>query len=222
MLDFVKAGNANPWQNVLARNAWGAVGYALVFFALLNSVIANLNAVNNSSTRNLFAMGRIRLLPKKFAALTSRFQSPFVGLWAQLVVTIGISLWLGFQYDPYTAFALTATVIVDVFVPLYILLNVACILYFLRFKRDEFNWVLHGLFPVLGIVAFVPGFFAGAGIPVFSFIPSLPRPLSYAGPAVGVWVVIGIFYMLYLRARHPQRIGETRRIFIEEEPSAAG
>jgi amino acid transporter len=141
-----------------------------------------------------------------------------VGLWAQLIITIGVSLWLGLQYDPYTAFALTATVIVDVFVPLYILLNVACIVYFARFHRDEFNWLLHGLIPVLGIVAFIPAFFAGAGLPVFSFITALPTPLSYAGPAVGIWVLLGLIYLGYLYARHPERVAETRRIFIEDEP----
>ncbi len=109
MLGFVSVGSANPWQNVLARDAWGAAGFVIVFLALLNSVIANLNAANNSSTRNLFAMGRIRLLPRSFALLTRRFGSPYLGLWAQLLITIGVSLWLGEQYGPYTAFALTAS-----------------------------------------------------------------------------------------------------------------
>ena len=224
MLGFVEVGKSNPWQDVLAREAWGAAGFVIVFLALLNSVIANQNAANNSSTRNLFAMGRIRLLPRSFALLTRRFGSPYVGLGAQLLITVGVSLWLGLQYDPYTAFALTATVIVDVFVPLYILLNVACIVYYARFRRAEFNWLLHGLIPVLGIAAFIPAFFAGAGIPVFSFITPLPSPLSYAGPAVGLWVLIGLIYLGYLYARHPERVRETRRIFIADEPQpvAAG
>jgi amino acid transporter len=124
----------------------------------------------------------------------------------------------GRAIHPYTAFALTATVIVDVFVPLYILLNVACIVYFARFRRSEFNWLLHGLIPVLGIAAFIPAFFAGAGIPVFSFITPLPSPLSYAGPAVGAWVILGLIYLGYLYAPNPNRIVETRRVFITEEP----
>ena len=139
-----------------------------------------------------------------------------------MLITIGVSLWLGVQYGEYTAFALTATVIVDVFVPLYILLNVACIGYFARYRRGEFNWLLHAVIPVLGIAAFIPAFFAGAGIPVFSFITPLPSPLSYAGPAVGVWVLIGLIYLGYLYARHPQRVRETRRVFITDEPHPAG
>jgi amino acid transporter len=216
MVGFVGQGDGNPWQNLLARNAWGGFGFLIVFLALLNSAIANLNAANNSSSRNLYAMGRIRLLPGAFAALNRRFRSPYVGLLVQLVITIGVALWLGFQYDPLTAFGLTATVIVVMFIPIYILLNVACIVYFLRFRRVEFNPLLHLLLPVLGIAALVPAFLAGAGLPAFSFISRLPKPLSYAGPAAGVWMVIGIVYMLFLRARHPERISETRRIFIEE------
>jgi amino acid transporter len=218
MVGFVSAGNANPWQNLLARNAWGGFGFLIVFLALLNSAIANLNAANNSSSRNLYAMGRIRLLPRSFAALNRRFRSPYVGLFAMLVITIGVALWLGFQYDPYTAFATTATVLVAVFIPIYILLDVACIVYYLRFRRGEFNWILHLLIPLLGIAAFVPAFLAAVGLPAFSFISRLPKPLAYAGPAAGIWMVLGIIYMFYLRARHPQRISETRKIFVEAEP----
>src|SRR5262249_7532314 len=108
--------------------------------------------------------------------------------------------------------------IVDVFVPLYILLNVACIVYFARFRRSEFNWLLHGLIPVLGIIAFIPAFFAGAGLPVFSFITALPAPLSYAGPAAGIWGLRGLIYLGSLYAGHRERVAETRRIFIEDEP----
>ncbi|HYY08473.1 MAG TPA: APC family permease [Actinomycetota bacterium] len=221
MVGFVNAGDGNPWQNLLARNAWGGFGFLIVFLALLNSAIANLNAANNSSSRNLYAMGRIRLLPRAFTALNRRYGSPYVGLGVMLIITIGVALWLGFQYDLLTAFALTATVIVDMFTPIYILLNVACIVYFLRFRRAEFNWVLHLLLPLVGIAAFVPAFLTGAGLPAFNFISRLPKPLSYAGPAAGIWMVIGIVYLLYLRARHPERIEQTRRIFVEEGPAPA-
>ena len=214
MTGFVNAGDANPWQNLLGRQAWGTAGFVLVFIALVNSVVANQNAANNSSTRTMFSMGRIRLLPTSYGALTRG--SPMLALVTQLVVSVGVSMWLGFQYDPYTAFALTATILVDVFVPMYILLNIACIAYFWRFRREEFNWLLHGLLPVLGVLAFIPAFFAGAGIPAFSFISTLPRPLSYAGPAAGIWMLIGVVYLVVLVRTRPERITETKRVFVSE------
>ncbi len=214
MIDFVSAGDGNPWQNLLARQAWGTAGFVLVFIALVNSVIANQNAANNSSTRTMFSMGRIRLLPAPFGELTRG--SPMLALFTQLVVSVGVSMWLGFQYDPYTAFVLTATILVDIFAPMYVLLNIACLMYFWRFRRDEFSWLLHGVVPVLGALAFIPAFFAGAGIPAFSFISSLPKPLAYAGPAAGIWMAIGLVYLVVLLRRQPARILETKRIFVEE------
>lgn len=213
MIGFVNAGDANPWQNLLARDAWGTVGFVLVFIALVNSIIANQNAANNSSTRTMFSMGRIRLLPTQYGTLTRG--SPILALITQLVVTVGVSMWLGFQYDPVTAFLMTATILVDIFAPMYILLNIACFMYFWRFRREEFNWLLHGLFPLLGALAFIPAFFAGAGIPVFSFITALPKPLSYAGPAAGVWMAIGVVYLVVLLLTRPARITETKRVFLE-------
>jgi amino acid transporter len=215
MTGFVSAGDSNPWQNVLGRQAWGWLGFFLVFLALVNSVIANQNAANNSSTRTMFAMGRIRLLPGAFGRLNP-FGSPMLALVAQLALSLVVSLYLGFHYDPYTGFLLTATILVDIFAPMYVLLNLACLLYFLRFRRDEFNVLRHGVLPILGALAFIPAFFAGAGIPAFSFISALPKPLSYAGPVAAVWMVIGVVYLLVLNQRSPDRILQTRRVFDED------
>jgi amino acid transporter len=215
MIGFVGAGDSNPWQNVLGRQAWGWFGFFLVFLALVNSVIANQNAANNSSTRTMFAMGRIRLLPEQFGRLNP-FGSPMLALVAQLVFSLAVALFLGFHYDPYTGFLLTATILVDIFAPMYVLLNVACLLYFLRFRREEFNVIRHGVLPVLGALAFIPAFFAGAGIPAFSFISSLPKPLSYAGPVAAIWLVIGVVYLVVLNLRSPDRILQTQRVFEED------
>jgi amino acid transporter len=214
MINFT-ANDSNPWQNVLARDAWGGIGFLLVFLALINSIIANQNAANNSSTRTMFAMGRIRLLPPGFDRLNP-FGSPLAALVAQLVFSLAVALFLGFYYDPVTGFGLTATILVDIFAPMYILLNIACLTYFWRFRRDEFNIVRHGILPILGALAFIPAFFAGAGIPAFSFISTLPSPLSYAGPIAAIWVVIGIGYLFLLNSRAPERILETKRVFDEE------
>src|SRR3954470_237803 len=214
MTGFVGAGDSNPWQNLLARDAWGTFGFVIVFLALINSVIANQNAANNSSTRTMFSMGRIRLLPTQYGALTRG--SPMLALVTQLVVSVGIALWLGNKYDPYTGFLILATILVDIFAPMYILLNIACLFYFLRFRRTEFNWFLHGVIPVLGAIAFIPAFFAGAGIPVFSFISPLPHPYSYAGPAAGIWMLIGFVCLIVLLARRSDRITQTKRVFVED------
>jgi hypothetical protein len=74
--------------------------------------------------------------------------------------------------------------------------------------------------PILGIIVFVPGFLAAAGIKLFSFISPLSYPFNVAGVVAGVWVLAGIVYLLYLRAKAPQRILDTGRVFLEDEAQA--
>ena len=43
-------------------------------------------------------------------------------------------------------------------------------------------------------------------MPAFIFITPLAPPYSYMGPGVAGWMVIGVIYLIYLYARHPQRV----------------
>lgn len=126
-----------------------------------------------------------------------------------------LALWLGEEYTPLTAFALIGTIITGAILPIYITVNLACITYFWRQRRDEFNVIKHLLFPVLGIVLFVPGFFAALGITIFKFVSPLTYPLSLAGIIIGAWYGIGVVLLIYFSVRHPERIRDTAKVFIE-------
>lgn len=202
----------------LGRTVWGA-GWVLVVLAMINSAIANSNASSNAATRTLFAMGRIRVLPHMLAQIHPRFRSPHMAVWVQLVVGVVATLWLGLKYDdPFLASFIIATAVVIGIVPIYILVNVACMLFYLRERRDEFNVVKHVVVPVLGIVVFIPAFAAAAGLRLFDFIAPLSWPLTLGSLLVGIWMVLGVAYMLYLYAKDPSRIQETATVFLEEDP----
>jgi amino acid transporter len=194
-----------------------------VFLAIVNSTIANSNAGSNAATRTFFAMGRVRLLPAALAQVHPRFRSPHVAVWVQLVIGLIVPFWLGFQFDPLTAFFLVATIIVVLFVPIYIVINLSCLFYYWRYQRQEFNPLLHGLIPIAGIVAFVPAFFAGAGlkVPGLRFITPLTYPLSRAGLVAGIWMALGLVYLVYLYRTDPGRVQATGRVFEEADPEAA-
>jgi hypothetical protein len=103
-------------------------------------------------------------------------------------------------------------------VAIYLLVNAACIGYFLRTRGIHLNWFLHIVVPVLGILAFLPAWFSGAGIPIFSFISPLPAPYSYMGPAMGVWMLLGVSYMAYLYRKDPKRVTEVGTVHLDLEP----
>ncbi|MFI7341419.1 APC family permease [Streptomyces sp. NPDC050085] len=214
---FAGFGGAGPasWEGV-ARASFGLF-WVLVFLAVVNSTVANANACATVSTRTAFALGRIGVFPRAFAQVHPVRRSPVAGVAVQFVVALAAMLGLGFGYDPVTAFLLLATVIVTVIIGVYIVANLACAGYFLRRARAELRPVRHLLFPLLGIVAFVPALLTAAGIPAFDFVSELTPPVSYAGPVVGVWLALGVVVLLVLARRHPDRLAETARVHLDDD-----
>lgn len=140
------------------------------------------------------------------------------------MIGVGVALWLGAQYNSsFTAFAILGTIIGAVVIAIYMAVNVACLLFYAREHRSEFNPLLHGVVPILGIVAFVPAFLVAIGVggSIFDFIRPLPYPFSVVGPVVGIWYLIGVLHLVYLYAQAPERVRDTARVFIEEEVAEA-
>ena len=215
---FYTAGGGNPW-NLMATAVWG-IGWVFLFIAFLNSSAACANGAGCAATRCTWAMGRIRVLPHLFARTQPRFRSPYIAVITIFSFALIVTLWLGEQYGPTIAFALIGTIITGLILPIYIAVNISCIVYFWRERRAEFNLVKHLLFPILGIALFVPGFFTNLGIPVFKFISKLTYPLDLAGIVIAAWYAIGVILMIYFSIRHPERIRDTRKVFIETEAPA--
>jgi amino acid transporter len=167
-------------------------------------------------------MARIKLLPSPLAKTHPRWKSPFVGVIVQLVVTLAIGLPIAIHFTPPVAFVFLATILTGVMIAIYIVFNLSCIMFYLRRRRGEFNLLLHGIIPVLGIAAFIPAFFTALGIggSVLKFVTPLSYPASETGLAIGIWYMIGLAVLAYLYVKHPQRLPEMKRVFADEPVSA--
>jgi amino acid transporter len=201
------------WEG-MARSFYG-IFWFFVFLAIVNSTIANANAGVNTASRTAYAMGRIGAFPRLLALVHPKHRSPHVAILAAFAVTVAVTLGLGLGYDPVTAFAMTGTGIVIVLVAIYIVVNAACIGFFAR-RRTRWNPLLHLVFPLLGIAAFVPAWLTAAGIRAFSFVAPLAPPVSYMGPGVAAWMAAGVCYLIYLLARDPRRVTEVGLVHLEE------
>ncbi|MGE5131655.1 MAG: APC family permease [Gemmatimonadota bacterium] len=221
--NFTTGTGAASWVGV-ARALYGLF-WVLVFFAIINSTLANSNAGVNVASRTAYAMGRVHAFPSLFARVSERHRSPVVAITAGSVISLAVMLGLGFSYDPATAFAMIGTALVILLVGIYLVVDLACIGYFAR-RAHGFSLVSHLLVPLLGIAAFIPAWLAGAGIkaPGLSFITPLTPPLSYMGPAVAIWMVLGVIYLIYLYFREPRRVVEVGLVHLDmvEEAPASG
>jgi len=218
-VSFGALGGGSPWIQ-LARDAWG-IGWVVAFVAIWNSTFANGNAGTLAATRTWFAMSRIGVLPSPLARTHPSRKSPTVGVVLQLVITLAVGLPLGIHFGPVTAFVFLATILTAIMVAIYMIFNLSCLLFYARKARSEFNLLLHGIIPVLGIVAFLPAWFTAMGIggSVLKFVAPLSYPSSEAGLGIGIWYLIGVIALVYLYVKHPARLGEMKRVF-DETPAA--
>ena len=209
---FAAETGSASWEG-LARALYGLFWF-FVFLAIVNSTIANANAGVNVSSRTAYAMGRIGAFPRLLAQIHPRHHSPVTAILVGTVVTVGVTLGLGLGYGPTEGFFMIGTGLVIILAAIYILMNAACIGYFAR--KGRLNPVLHVLIPVLGIATFIPAWLTSAGIKVFSFVAPLSPPVSYMGPAVGVWMILGLIYLIYLYRTSPQRVTEVGLVHLDE------
>ncbi len=146
------------WEG-LARALYGLFWF-FVFLAIVNSTIANANAGVNVSSRTAFAMGRIGAFPRQLAQIHPRHHSPVTAILVGTVVTVAVTLGLGLHYGPTEAFFMIGTGLVIILAAIYILMNAACIGYFVRSPHHKTSVISHVLVPILGIAAFVPAWCA--------------------------------------------------------------
>ena len=218
---FLVFGGGAPWDG-LASKVWGPLAI-LVTLAILNSAFANSNAGANAATRVGFALGRAGILPRQLALVHPRFKTPYVAIHVQGALGIAVALILGFALlnvgtpnSPLNAFALLGTIATLIVVCIYILTNLANIVFYLREQRAEMNVLWNLIIPGLGILIFIPVLIASFGIDFAGLgIGALTSPANVAPWVVIGWLVLGAILYFYLASRSPAAIKETATTFIE-------
>ena len=186
---FVHAGE-NP-TFILAKKYWGE-GYIILLFAFINSMVAVAIAANNSASRIWYAMARSGSMPSRLGVIHPRFQTPKNAVWLQLFLTFAVGIGLGLLIGPENEFDFMGLVITFTLAIIYTMGNIGVMRFYLTEKRHEFNFILHILFPVVGIV--VLAFVIWSGL-----IPWPPAPYGYAFWVVVIWVMLGILVLLLMR-----------------------
>jgi amino acid transporter len=176
----------------LAHRVWGAA-WIIILFAFLNSVAAVCLACANVGTRMWYSMARSGSFPQALAKVHPVHKTPTNAILVQMALNVVAGLYVGAVWDPQTGFFLATGLLLVLAVSFaYLMANLAVFLFYWREKRDEFNWILHFVFPVLS-----------SGVLLYAIYKSFPlvSPFDVAPFVAGAWLVIGIVILIALRAR---------------------
>ena len=216
--DFLGFNDSNPWGG-MAEQVLPGIGSLMVTFAIVNSSIANANAGANASTRVIFSLGRSRLLPGALSAVHPIHRTPVNAVHVQgivgIVLAVGLSLLFngGAADGALTTYFFVGYILGLAFAAMYIAVNAAAIGYFAFGEgRADFNFIKHGIVPVLGIIVMLVGFVSALGgltIPVLNVeLAPLAEPFNHAPQVLTIWAIAGVVLFFWLRARNPQATDE--------------
>jgi amino acid transporter len=103
-----------------------------------------------------------------------------------------VGLGLGLLVGPDKEFELMGTVITFALIFIYSAGNLGVFLFYSRERKQEFNWMLHAFFPLLGTAALI---FVGYN----SLVPWPSPPVAYAPWIVSIWLVLGILVLIVMK-----------------------
>ena len=186
--DFTKVAtsSANPWRD-LGIIFWGG-GWVLVFFAIINSALANSNAGATAASRVLYSLGRSGVLPRAFGKTHPVHKTPHVAIIFQTVLGLAVALLLGWKYSPLIAFSIIATAVTIVVIAVYIIVCLATVAYFGR--RGDYNPWTHWVAPLLGAAVFIPPLY-------YQYFPLPAYPIRYADWVALGWVGAGVLLVAF-------------------------
>jgi amino acid transporter len=162
------------------------VGIASFFSAAL--------AIVNGGARILFAASREGALPRWLAWTHPTRGTPVAGVALLCIIGLATGIPLGLALSPFDAFAFLGTIDAILVLLIYVLVNLACIFFFVRKRRAQFNLLRHGIIPALGLLI-------TAGIVAAAVASPGTGALAYIPIIVAVWLVVGLLLLLLTRGK---------------------
>jgi amino acid transporter len=200
-----------PWVT-LTRIYWGPNLVWLVSLTVLNSIFANLISGINAAVRVLFAMGREGILPRNWSKTTAK-GNPSIALTLYMIFALAFALIGGALWTPLGAYAFFGTILGLGIVLIYILINLALIVFYRRDYPSEFSLVRHGILPVVASIIML--------LPIYGLLWPVPAYPNNLVPYIMLaWIVIGGIYLFVISSRRPELLDAMGRAMVEEESGA--
>ncbi len=138
---------------VLADRLWGNHASIIVLIALVNSGLGVCIACTTSATRTLYGMARTGALPDVLARVQPSHGTPIVAVFVQSAVALVVLLAAGLPMGAFNLFNLLGTTGTFVYIPIFILMNIAAFRFIRTQHPEEFSVARYVVAPVISTVA---------------------------------------------------------------------
>lgn len=192
----------------------GHAMFVLISTAAILSAFIVCLACANAAARTMFAMGRERALPAWLGTTNPNFKTPVNAIVAVAVLgtimAAVVGFWFSYGQGPFTVYGLYASIGSIPIILVYMAMCAGSLIWFRRVERN-YNPILHGLVPLIGLVIF--------GLAVYASVWSgsvPPMPYTTVPYVVLVWLLLGVGALMYLRRSHLDRVSQIGSILGEE------
>ncbi|MFF1831559.1 APC family permease [Paenarthrobacter sp. NPDC058040] len=182
---------------VLADRLWNGASI-LVLIALVNSGLGVCVACTTSATRTIYGIARTGALPEFLARTQPKHRTPITAVYVQSAVALGICLAVGIPIGPYNLFNVLGTTGTFVYIPIFILMNIAAFMFFRRKHPAEFNILAHVVAPIISTAALLT-------IAYFSLVPLPAFPVLFAPFLALTYMALGALVLVVRNLRPGKR-----------------
>lgn len=200
--------SANPYFTI-AEDVWGEAGTIIVLIALINSGWGCSLAGQSAVVRVYYKMAKIGVFPRAFGHLHPVHRSPHVAIYLQTAFNLIVGIFCGITLGTVNTFGVLGAMITMGMIFVYTCGLVAVPVFYLREHRDEFNVILHGILPVLGIAALAPVLY-------YNLNPFPVWPFKLAPIIAFSWLGIGVLVVAWLSSTRPKALESAGREIFEE------
>lgn len=165
-------------------------GSLIVLIALVNSGLGVCIACTTSATRTVFGIARTGALPSVLATVNEKHRTPIVAVYVQSAFALLVCLAVGIPVGPYNLFNMFGTAGTFVYIPIFILMNIAAFRFFRMKHPEEFNVWAYVVAPIISTVGLLLiAFYSLVPLPAFPVVLAPFIALFYA--LIGVAILIG-------------------------------
>lgn len=183
---------------VLSDRLW-AGGSVIVLIALVNSGLGVCIACTTSATRTLYGIARTDALPKALTVVHAKYRTPLVAVVLQSAVALIVCLGVGIPLGPVNLFNMLGTTGTFIYIPIFIMMNIAAFLFFRKRVPGEFSIWAHVIAPIISTAALIV-------IGYNSIVPLPAAPILFAPFIAAAYVISGLV-ILFARNLRPGKRG---------------